>query len=110
MDQRQSEQAEGIVDFALKCFLCLVQPPLSQEDEAEQGVASRAMGIDLERLSRRCLRLVEETSGVAAPGERSVNRDSERVESCRPPEHLDGFLHSTAIYPQARPPAHDQSL
>src|SRR5438552_7111927 len=108
MGQRQSEQAESIVYFALKYFLCLVWSPLSHEDEAEQEVTSRALGIDLQRLSRRSLRLVEKTGGVAAPGERSVDRDSERVERCRPSEHLDGFLHSTEITREDRRAAQDQ--
>ena len=95
MDESETEQAIEVVFWILEGCLRFVEAPSRKQSEAEPEPTPRVVRIDLERLRRRRLRLVEKTRCVAGAGERSVDRNSEWVEGCGAPKQFHGFLQTT---------------
>src|SRR4029434_1665646 len=95
MYESESEQAKEVVYFMLKRCLRFVEAPSRKQSEPEPEPTSRVVRIDLERLRRRRLRLIEKTRCVAGQGERPVYRGPQWAQGCRPPKQFDGFLQTT---------------
>src|SRR5438046_5354498 len=95
MYENESEQANDVVFCMLKRRLRFIEAPSRKQSKPEPEPTPRVVRIDLERLRRRRLRLIEKIRCVAGRRERSVYRSPQWVKGCRLPKQFDGFLQAT---------------